>query len=223
MPFGCGSMPLSFISASRYSRAFRLMNCRQCAILLRGCMTIRANAGSLRQSVCTYSETHSLRFRRVRRSVSFFIRSIDALTSSVSLICSIFASTAVSAARFSACCRSHSAFRLASASSCRRRFSASAAAGSSCSASVLATDSAAGSLLVTSAAAAAFFCSCCWISFACKVCISAVLESCPSNSVCWFSRSSSENTPMIKLLSDRKWAQRFCCAHSCVIPDRSVC
>ena len=170
MPFGCGSMPLSFISASRYSRAFRLMNCRQCAILLRGCMTIRANARSLRQSVCTYSETHSLRFRRVSRSVSFFMRSIDALISSVSLICSIFASAACSAVRFSACCRSHSAFRLVSASSCRRRFSASAAAGSSCSASVLATNSATSSLLVTSAAAAAFFCSCCWIKCACRVC-----------------------------------------------------
>ena len=191
-------------------------------MLFLGCMTIRANAGSLRQSVCTYSETHSLRFRRVRRSVSFFMRSIDALTSSVSLICSIFASAACSAACFSACCRSHSAFRLASASSCWRRRSVSAVAGSSCSVSVLATGSAAGSLPGVSAAAA-FFCSCCWISFACKVCISAALESCPSNSVCWFSRSSSENTPMIKLLSDRKWAQRFCCAHSCVISDRSAC
>ena len=191
-------------------------------MLLCGCMTIRANAGSLRQSVCTYSETHSLRFRRVSRSVSFFMRSIDALISSVSLICSIFASAVCSAARFSACCRSHSAFRLASASSCWRRRSVSAAAGSSGSASVLATGSAAGSLPGASAAAA-FFCSCCWISFACRVCISAALKSCPSSSACWFSRSSSENTPMIKLLSDRKWAQRFCCAHSCVIPDRSAC
>ena len=92
-----------------------------------GCMVSRAKAGSSRQSVWIYSETHSFMFRRVSFSTSLLTRCMEADTTSSSLIAARRSICSCRARFFSACLASHSALRFASAASCSaRRFSSSA-------------------------------------------------------------------------------------------------
>ncbi len=127
-------------------------------MLLRGCMVSRAKSRSSMHLVWMNSATLSFILRRVSFSVSVEIRPAAALSSSAGLMAFNFSSAACSARCFSACLASHSALRLASASSCARRESSSfSVSGSAAGALTAAAGTGSASGKITAVGSTGFF------------------------------------------------------------------